>query len=78
LLPGTQLYKATSSSLDVEVLASRKRTLFINKKDIEVKVRVNGQQLIIAPYEVRLLYPKVDTDSGSSQDLPAQKDSKTK
>jgi len=53
--PGTQLYKASSSSAEVEVLASATYTLLINKKDAEIKVQVNDQRLILAPYEVHLL-----------------------
>jgi len=30
-------------------------TLLINKKDAEIKVQVNDQRLILAPYEVHLL-----------------------
>ena len=59
--PGTQLYKATSSSPAIEVLASGTQILLINKKDVEMKVRVNGQQLVLAPFEVRLLRRSVGT-----------------
>lgn len=53
--PGTQLFKASSSSPDVEVLASRTKTLLINKRDAKVAVRLDGAPLTLEPYEVRLL-----------------------
>jgi len=53
--PGTQLFKARSSSPDVEVLASRTKTLLINKRDAKVAVRLDGVPLTLEPYEVRLL-----------------------
>ena len=53
--PGTQLYKATSSSPDLEVLASATKTLLINKRDAQVEIEMGGSQLTMAPYEVRLL-----------------------
>jgi hypothetical protein len=53
--PGTQLYKATSSSSDVEVLASRTKSLLINKRDAKVPVRLDGHPLVLEPYEVRLV-----------------------
>ena len=53
--PGTQLYKATSSSPDVEVLASATKTLLINKRDASVTVRLNGLEVVTSAYEVRLV-----------------------
>lgn len=53
--PGTRLYKATSSSPDIEVLASATRTLLINKLDANVTVRLNGYKLTMTPYAVRLV-----------------------
>jgi hypothetical protein len=53
--PGTQLFKAASSSPDVEVLASRFKTLLINKRDAKVEVRLDGAPLTLNPYEVRLV-----------------------
>jgi len=53
--PGTPLFKASSSSPEVEVLASRCKTLLINKRDAKVEVRVDGVLLTLNPYEVRLL-----------------------
>jgi hypothetical protein len=52
---GTQLYQATSSSPDVEVLASSNAILLINKRNAEVTVNLNGTLLTLAAYEVRLL-----------------------
>ncbi|MGD0124380.1 MAG: hypothetical protein ABSF46_03400 [Terriglobia bacterium] len=53
--PGTELFNATSSSPDVEVLASRFKTLLINKRDAKVDVRLDGAPLTLNPYEVRLV-----------------------
>lgn len=53
--PGTQLYKTTSSSSDVEVLASATKTLLINKRNEEVMVQLDGNDLTMTPYEVRLV-----------------------
>jgi hypothetical protein len=52
---GVHLYKTTSSSPDIEVLASASKTLLINKRPASVTVRLNGQQVLMAPYEVRLM-----------------------
>jgi len=53
--PGTPLFKASSSSPDIEVLASRTKTLLINKRDASVEVRLDGAPLTLNPYEVRLV-----------------------
>jgi hypothetical protein len=53
--PGTQLFKADSSSADVEVLASASHVLLINKRSNIVGVDVNGQRVELKPYEVRVL-----------------------
>jgi hypothetical protein len=53
--PGTQLFNATTSSPDVEVLASATKTLLINKRDANVAVRLNGLEVMMTAYEVRLL-----------------------
>lgn len=53
--PGTQLYRASSSSPDVEVLASRNRTLLINKRPAATTVEIDGKIFSLAHYEVRLL-----------------------
>jgi len=53
--PGTALFKASSSSPDVEVLASRTKTLLINKRDAKVQVQVDGVLLTLNHYEVRLV-----------------------
>jgi hypothetical protein len=52
--PGTELVRVESSSSDVEVLASAKRTLLINKTDHDVSARLNGRPLELVPYEVRM------------------------
>ncbi|HTS68893.1 MAG TPA: hypothetical protein VMO17_07905 [Terriglobia bacterium] len=53
--PGTPLFKTSSSSPDIEVLASRTKTLLINKREAPVAVRLDGVALTLSPYEVRLL-----------------------
>ena len=53
--PGVQLYKATSSSPDVEVLASATKMLLINKRNTTVTLAVDGRQVLLTPYEVRLV-----------------------
>jgi hypothetical protein len=53
--PGTQLFMAASSSPDVEVLASATKTLLINRRDAKVMVRLDGRDLTMNPYEVRLV-----------------------
>lgn len=52
---GTQLYKATFSFPDIEVLASTTRSLLINKRNAYITVQLNGFKLMMTPYEVRLL-----------------------
>jgi hypothetical protein len=52
---GTQLYRVTSSSPDVEVLASASRILIINKRNAPVQAIVNGQSVPMGPYEVCLV-----------------------
>ena len=46
---------ATSSSPDVEALASATKTLLINKRDAKVMVRLDGNDLTMTPYGVRLV-----------------------
>ena len=53
--PGTPLFKTSSSYPDVEVLASRTKTLLINKRDAKVEVRLDGAPLTLNPYEVRMV-----------------------
>jgi hypothetical protein len=53
--PGTPVYKTTSSSPDVEVLASDKKTLVINKRSAPVTARLDGRDIPLAAYGVRLL-----------------------
>lgn len=53
--PGTNLYKTTSSSPDIEVLASAAKTLLINKQNANIIVRLNGYKVPLSPYEVRLV-----------------------
>jgi hypothetical protein len=51
--PGTELLQASSSSPWVEVLASKKRTLLVNKSAKEQSVKLNGAALKLAAYEIR-------------------------
>jgi hypothetical protein len=53
--PGTALYWSVSTSPDVEVLASAKKTLLINKRAVPVTVRLDGNPVTLAAYDVRLL-----------------------
>jgi hypothetical protein len=53
--PGTPLYRATSSSPEVEALASAKKTLLINKRAAPVRLDLEGQSLMLDRYEVRAL-----------------------
>jgi hypothetical protein len=52
---GTWLYPAKSSAPDIEVLASAKRTLLINKRARATVASVNGERVVLQGYEVRLL-----------------------
>jgi Glycosyl hydrolases family 39 len=53
--PGTTLYRTTSSSPDVEVLASATNTLLINKRSSNVTVSVNGTLVTLDRYSVRVV-----------------------
>ena len=53
--PGTQLYQTKSSSDDVEVLASHAKIMLINQRPGAVKVRLEGKELPLEGYEVRVL-----------------------
>lgn len=53
--PGTKLMRTTSSSTDVEALASFQKTLLVNKRDTPTEVQVNGKSLVLKPLEVRLV-----------------------
>jgi hypothetical protein len=53
--PGTQLYRTQSSSDDLEVLASREKILLINKRPGAVAVHLEGKELSLEGYEVRVL-----------------------
>ena len=53
--PGTELYATTSSSPDVEVLASPDKTILINKHNSAVAVNVNGLIIEIPAYDVRMI-----------------------
>ncbi len=53
--PGTQLYQAKSSSDDIEVLASRAKIMLINKRPESVTVRLEGKEVSLEGYAVRVL-----------------------
>ncbi|HZT06136.1 MAG TPA: xylan 1,4-beta-xylosidase [Chloroflexota bacterium] len=53
--PGTTLYHATSSSTDVEVLASDSHTMLINKRPSATSIAVNGMGITLSGYEVVVL-----------------------
>lgn len=52
---GTTLYSATSSTPDVEVMASAAKTVLVNKLASAISGTVNGAPVDLLPYEVRLL-----------------------
>jgi hypothetical protein len=70
--PGTPLYAASSSSPDVEVLASASKLLLINKCNAPVRVRVAGRTIPLARYEVRLLSSNGHPPLSASKNRPAQ------
>jgi hypothetical protein len=53
--PGASLYQTKSSSDDLEVLASRQKIMLINKRPNAVSVRLEGKELPLGGYEVRIL-----------------------
>jgi hypothetical protein len=80
--PGTALYKSTSSSPNVEVLASATHTLLINKTPTSIVVTVNGTAITLGGYEVRILdqngktlryvsNPPVIVSPGNNQVVPS-------
>lgn len=58
---GTELLTTTSSSSDVEVLASVQKTLLINKTDNTLSVNVNGTAVQLNAYKVRLMDTPTNT-----------------
>lgn len=52
---GTRLVRARSDSDDVEVLASRDVTLLINRTSEDLRVRIDGRELVLGPYAVRVV-----------------------
>lgn len=53
--PNTRLFWANSTAPDVEVLASARKTLLINKRLAPVTVMLDGKELRLAANEVRLV-----------------------
>jgi hypothetical protein len=59
--PGTQIYQATSSSPnEVEALASLDKTMLINKTSSALTVSLDGNDVSLAGYEVRVLDTPAD------------------
>ncbi len=54
---GTRLYRTTSSSPEVEVIAARRATLLINKRARPAWIRLEGRRLRVGRYEVRVVRP---------------------
>lgn len=52
---GTPIYRATSSSPMIEALASKDKTLLINKHDRPESVKLDAQTIELAAYEVKLV-----------------------
>jgi len=52
---GAVLVKAESSLPAVEVLATKTKTLLVNKSAVKVPIDLNGAKTELAPYEVRLM-----------------------
>lgn len=52
---GTPLVKAESSAPQVEVLATKAKTLLVNKSAAKIGIDLNGRKTELAPYEVRLM-----------------------
>lgn len=55
--PGTKLYRAASSSPDIEALASGRAVLLINRRPAPVTVRLGRRSLTLGRYEVRRVAP---------------------
>jgi hypothetical protein len=58
---GTQLYQVTSSSDDIDVLASVEKTMVINKTDNNLAIKVNGQIVPLKRYEVKIINTPLKT-----------------
>lgn len=52
---GSAIYRTTTSTPRIEVLASDTATMVINKYDVSARVKLDGQTLRLKPYEVRLI-----------------------
>jgi hypothetical protein len=61
---GTKLYKASSSSADLSVLASASKTMLVNKTSVSKTVSVNNVLVSLNAYEVKV----IDTPSASPPD----------
>jgi len=64
--PGTQLYKTTSSSSNISVVASKTKAILVNKQGTAQTVTVNGKQVSLTAYQVAV----VDLSGGSTSPVP--------
>lgn len=53
--PGTKIYKATSSSPDVEVLAAPSKTMLVNKTPKTLTIAIKSTIVTLNPYQVRVI-----------------------
>jgi ABC-type cobalt transport system substrate-binding protein len=67
---GTQLYQTTTSSGDIDVLASADKTLLINKTETMLTVQINGETTTLNRYQVKVIDTPVQTGIKSGY-LPA-------
>jgi hypothetical protein len=68
--PGTPILKTTSTTSDLEVLASPTKTMLINKKGNSISVDVNGTAVYVGAYKVVVIdTPKVALPSPTSSPL---------
>lgn len=66
---GTQLYYATSSSGDVEVLSSAEKTMLINKTGNLLNVSVNGNIVQLFRYDVKFMDTPAVTEIDKGQQI---------
>lgn len=53
--PGTLFYKVTSTSPNLEVLASQTKAMVVNKTNTTMNIEVNGIALAMSPYQVSVV-----------------------
>lgn len=64
--PGTQLYKTTTSSSDISIVASKTKAIVVNKLATSQTVTINGKQVPLSAYQVAV----VDLGGGSTTPAP--------